>query len=143
MSSSRVPTHERPCKKHMLEFEKSLCQAKFHESFATQAKSQVTRKTLFLDDLKCAFSHTFTNTIQTLITYEIVTKSFFKKLLKEKTLAKHLRVKDCIPTIIYTISLKFPLLLPFHLHILQRFLTQTLTLPNLSVERSFGTYGKH
>ena len=139
--SSQVPTRERPCEKHMLEFEESICQAKFHESFATQAKSRVTRETLFLDDFECAFSHTFT--IQTLITYEIVTKSFFKKLLKEKTLAKYLRVKDCIPIIIYTISLKFPLLLPLHLHILERFLAQTLTLPNLSVERSFGAYGKH
>ena len=97
------------------------------------------------DVFKCAFSHTFTNTIQTLITHEIVrrTRSFSKKNLREKILAKHLRVRDCLPTIIYTISLKFPLLLPLHFHFLERFLTQTLTSPILSVERSFGAYGKH
>ena len=34
------------------------------------------------------------------------TRSFSKKLLREKTIAKHLRVRDCIPTIIYTIFSK-------------------------------------
>jgi len=63
--------------------------------------------------------------------------------LTEKTLAEHLGVRDCLPTIIYTISLKFPLLLPLHLYILERFLTQTLTSPILSVERSFGAYEKY
>ena len=69
--------------------------------------------------------------------------SFSKKLLSEKTLAKHLKVRHCLPTILYIISLKFPLLLPLHLYILERFLAQTLTLPILSVERSFGAFGKH
>ena len=48
-----------------------------------------------------------------------------------------------IPTIIYTFSLGFPLLLPLHLCILERILAQTLTLPNLSVESNFGAFGKH
>ena len=77
------------------------------------------------------------------MTHEIVTRSFSKKLLRDKTLAKHLRVRDCIPTIIYSISLKFPLFLPHHLHIFERVLAQTLTSPNLSVKISFGAYGKH
>ena len=47
-----------------------------------------------------------------------------------------------IPTIIYTFPLSFPLLLPLHLYILERFLTQTLTTPDLSVESSFGAFGK-
>ena len=64
-------------------------------------------------------------------------------ILRKKTLAKHLRVRDCLPTIVYTISLKFHSLLPLHLHILEWFLAQTLTSPILSVERSFGAYGKH
>ena len=34
------------------------------------------------------------------------TRSIHKKLLKEKTLAKHLRVRDCLPTILYVISLE-------------------------------------
>ena len=29
------------------------------------------------------------------------------KLLREKTLAKHLRVRDCLPIILYIISLEF------------------------------------
>ena len=35
------------------------------------------------------------------------TRSIHKKLLKEKTLAKHLRVRVCLPIILYIISLKF------------------------------------
>ena len=48
-----------------------------------------------------------------------------------------------IPTIIYTFSLGFPLLLPLHLYILEKFLIQTLTTPNLSVEPSFGAFRKY
>ena len=55
-----------------------------------------------------------------------------------KTLAIHLRVRDCKPIIIYIISLSFHLLL-LQLQILERFLAQTLTSHYyLSVERSFG-----
>ena len=64
-----------------------------------------------------------------------------KELLREKTLAIHLRVKDSKPTIIYTISLSCPLLLPLQLQILERFLVQTLTSYNLSAEWSFGVWG--
>ena len=70
-------------------------------------------------------------------------KEFLQETFKRETPAKHLRVRDCLPIILYIISLKFPLLLPFHLRILERFLAQTLTSPILSVERSFGAYGKH
>ena len=35
-------------------------------------------------------------------------RSIHKKLLREKTLTKHLRVRDCLPTILYIISLEFP-----------------------------------
>ena len=34
-------------------------------------------------------------------------RSIHKELLREKILAKHLRVRDCLPTILYIISLKF------------------------------------
>ena len=70
-------------------------------------------------------------------------KESLQETFERGTLAKHLRVRNCLPTILYIISLKFPLLLPLHLHILERFLAQTLTLSILSVERSFGAYGKH
>ena len=66
-----------------------------------------------------------------------------KEFLRKKTLAIHLRVRDCKPTIIYTISLSFLLLLPLQLQILERFLTQTLISPNLSTERNFSACGKY
>ena len=78
----------------------------FASHFATQAKLWVTRETLYLELFDCSFSYTFTNIVYAFITHEIV-RSFSKKLLREKTLAKHLRVRDCIPIIIYTIFLKF------------------------------------
>ena len=54
-----------------------------------------------------------------------------------------MRGRDCKPTIIYTISLSFPLLLLLKLQILESFLAQTHTSPNLSVENCFGASGKH
>ena len=66
-----------------------------------------------------------------------------KEFLRKKTLAIHLRVRDCKPTIIYTISLSFLLLLPLQLQILKRFLAQTLISPNLSTERNFSACGKY
>ena len=45
-----------------------------------------------------------------------------KETLRERTLAIYLRVRDCKPIIIYTISLNFPLLLPLQLQIIERFL---------------------
>ena len=62
---------------------------------------------------------------------------------REKILEIHLRVRDCKLTIIYTISLSFPLLLLLKLHIFESFLAQTHTSPNLSVENCFGACGKH
>ena len=44
-----------------------------------------------------------------------------KELLREKTLSINLRVRNCKLTIIYIISLSFPLLLPLQLQILERF----------------------
>ena len=35
-------------------------------------------------------------------------KNIHKKLLREKILAKHLRVRGCLPTILYIISLELP-----------------------------------
>ena len=65
-------------------------------------------------------------------------------LSREKNPSKYAwELEIVVPTIIYTFSLGFPLLLPLHLYILERFLTQTLTTPNLSVESSFDAFGKH
>ena len=54
-----------------------------------------------------------------------------------------LELRIVISTIIFTFHLDFPLLLPLHLYFLERFLAQTLTILNLSVEWSFGAVGKH
>ena len=48
-----------------------------------------------------------------------------------------------IPTIIYTILCGFPLLLPLHIHILERLIAQTLTTPNLSVKWGFDAARKY
>ena len=45
---------------------------------------------------------------------------YCKEFFREKTVAIHLRVRDCKPTIIYTNFLSFPLLLPLQLQILER-----------------------
>ena len=48
-----------------------------------------------------------------------------------------------IPTIIYTFPCGFTQLLPLHLYILERLITQTLTTPNLGVKWDFGVVWKH
>ena len=48
-----------------------------------------------------------------------------------------------IPTILYTIHCGFPQLLPFHIQILERLITQTLTTLILSVKWGFGATRKH
>ena len=90
----------------------------------------------------CLFTYLYQYYI-TLITHEIVIRSFSKELLREKTLSKYMKVRDCFLTIIYTISLKFHVLLLLHLYILERFLVHTHTSHILSVERIFGAHGKH
>ena len=63
--------------------------------------------------------------------YPRIVRSAF---LRENPSKYTLELEIVIPTIIYTLPLGFPLLLPLYLYILERFLAQTLTIPNLSVE---------
>ena len=63
--------------------------------------------------------------------YPRIVRSAF---LRENPSKYTLELEIVIPTIIYTLPLGFPLLLPLHLYILERFLAQKLTIPNLSVE---------
>ena len=35
-------------------------------------------------------------------------KEYLQETFERETLAKHLRVRDCLPTILYIISLEFP-----------------------------------
>ena len=95
-------TCERSCEKHMQELEQSFAKLYFTSHFATQAKSIVTHETLYLKLFKVFFSHFFTNTISPYYPQNC------KETFREKTLAIHLRVRDCKPTIIYTLSLSFP-----------------------------------
>ena len=103
VTSSRVPICEIGHVKSTCWNLKSLWQAGFRESFVTQAKSQVTHKTL------CLFSYLYQYYINSHYPRNVRrTRSVHKKLFREKTLAKHLRVRDCLPTILNIISLEFP-----------------------------------
>ena len=63
MTGSRLTTRERPCEKHMLEFEESRARLDFASHFATQAKLQVTAETHCLELFKVCLSHSFINII--------------------------------------------------------------------------------
>ena len=91
------------------------------------------QNSLFSKKKKC-FTKFFTHTI--IPSLPMKCKECF---LEIKPLQKHLKVRDC-----YTHNyLHIFSRLPLHLYMLERFLAQTLTTPNLSVESSFGTFGKH
>ena len=114
------------------------CQARFRESLCDS--SQVA------SDLRNSLSGHFWNVFLAFLYQHYISLHYprnCKEFLREKTLAIHLRVRDCKPTIIYTIFLSFPLFLPLQLQILERFFSQTLTSPNLSAEWSFSGCGKH
>jgi len=58
---------------------------------------------------ECDFSHSLPTLYKPSLPMICKKKEYlFKKLLREKTLTKHLRVRDCLPTILYIISLKYP-----------------------------------
>ena len=66
-----------------------------------------------------------------------------KENLREKTLEVHLRVGDCTPTILYKILLIFLYSYLSNSILIERFLVQTHTTPNLSVVSCFGAFGQH
>ena len=83
------------------------------------------------------------NSLAALYIYPYYPRIVISVFLRENPSKYTWELEIVIPTIVYTFPLGFPLLLPLHLYILERFLAQTLTAPNLSVEWSFGTAGKH
>ena len=95
--------------KHMLEFEESLTGWILQ---VIRYSGQVTnhpRNSLPDYFLVCLFSFLYKHYINPHYPRNVRrTRSIHKKLLREKTLAKHLRVIDCLPTILYIISLEFP-----------------------------------
>ena len=95
--------------KHMLEFEESLTG---WISRVIRNSSQVASDSQnFLPDYfwVCFFLYFYQYYINPHYPWNVRrTRSIHKKLLREKTLTKHLRVKDCLLTILYIISLEFP-----------------------------------
>ena len=96
------------------------CQPGFHESF--RDSSQVAR------DLQNSLSKHLWNVFFTFLYQHYISLHYpwnCKELLIEKTLTIHLKVRDCKPTIIYTIFLSFPLLLPLQLQNLEIIFSNT------------------
>ena len=113
--------------------------ASFYEYFAGKTFSRNTCKTFCFTILAYLIYYVFTHTIYTIITHILRWVSF-----KEKTLDKNpWELEIVIPTILYTILCSFPQLLPLHIQILERLISQTLTTPILSVKWGFGVTGKH
>ena len=108
------------------------------EYFTRKVISRGTRETLYLAKRKSVLP----NSSPTLYIPSLPTK--YKECFYNENPSKNTwELEIVIPAIIYTFSLDFPLLLPLHLYIIERFLAQTLTTPNLSVESSFGAFRKH
>ena len=113
--------------------------------FATQAKSQVTHETPCLMILNVSFH------IPLPILYKpsLPTKYFLKKyIFFKKTFEKENPSQTLESYKFFTHNhlhrfSKISFTPTLYLHILERFLTQTLTSPILSVERSSGVYEKH
>ena len=89
---------------------KSLWQAVFHESLRDSGQVMSDPwNSLPNYFLVCLFLFLYQHYINPHYPWNVRrTKSIHKKLLREKTLAKHLRVRVCLPTILYIISLEFP-----------------------------------
>ena len=113
-----------------LECEESW-QLGFRECLAGKAFPRNTRETLCFAILSFLLYHT--------LCFAIVRSSF----QRENPSIHTWELEIVIPTIIYIIPCGFPLLLPLHIHILERLIVQTLTTPNLSVKWGFGAVGKY
>ena len=73
--------------------------------------------------------------------YPHILRSVFQKKKNPRNYPWELEI--VIPTILYAIFCGFPLLLPLHIHILERLIAQTLTTLNQSVKWGFSAAGKH
>ena len=99
----------RPCEKHMLEFKESLTNWILQVICNLGQVANDSRNSLPDYFLVFLFSFLFQQYINSHYPRNVRSRrSIHKKLLREKTLAKHLRVRDCLPTILYIISLEFP-----------------------------------
>ena len=127
----RRVTLKRPCVKHMIESWRVMPSCQIHKYFARKAISQASRETLCLEKRK----RVLPNSLPTLYIPWLPMKC--KECFSERNISKYIwELEIVIPTIIYTFFLGFLLLLPLHLYIFERFLAQTFTTPNISVESS-------
>ena len=134
----------RPSEKHMLEFKESLIgwiSQVIHDSGQVASDLQNSLPDYFW---VCLFSFLYQQYIKPHYTWNVRrTMSIHKKLLREKTLAKHLRVRDCLPTILYIISLEFPFTPTSPSTHPWEVLSLTTYLTHSECWESFGTYGKY
>ena len=89
---------------------KSLWQTLFRESLRNLSQVVSDPRNSLLDYISvCLFSFLYQHFINPHYPWNVRrTRIILKKLLREKTLAKHLRVRGCLPTILYIISLELP-----------------------------------
>ena len=85
----------------------------------------------------------FIHTICTYTIYTYITHRCWRVLLRKNPSHKHWELEIVIPTILYTITCGFSLLLPLHFHNIERLIAQTLTTPFQSVKWGFGAAGKY
>ena len=99
----------RPREKHMLEFEEFLTNWISQVICDSGQVANDSGNSLPIYFLVYLFSFLYQQYINPHYPRNVRSRrSIHKKLLREKTLAKHLRVRDCLPTILYIISLEFP-----------------------------------
>ena len=110
----------------------------FCECLAGKAFLQNTHETLLFAILLFVLHQVFTHNIYP--HYPHIERSAFQR---ENSSIYTWELEIVIPTILNTIHCGFPQLLPFHFHILERLIAQTLTIPILSVKWGFGVARKH
>ena len=109
-SSSQLLTHETSHVRSTCWNLKNLWQALFRESLCDSSQVMSDPWNSLPDYfLVCLFSFLYQHCINPHYSWNVRrTRIIHKKLLREKTLAKHLRVRGCLPTILYIISLELP-----------------------------------
>ena len=129
---------KRPCVKHMTRSWRVMTACHFASTSQEMPSCEIPVKLFVWQKWKVLYQILYLHYIY--LHYPRNCKDWFSK---RKPYQNIWELEIVIPIIIYTFSLGFSLLLPLHLYILERFLTQTLTSTILSVERSFGVFGKY
>ena len=114
--------------------------AKSHDSWFSRVRPSPrdTHETFYFAFLEYLLHHVFTHYIYP--HYPYIERSAFQR---ENPKYNPWELEIVMPTILYTIFCGFSQLPPFHIQILERLITQTLTTPILSVKWGFGAVGKY